>query len=91
MESQMKENMKELKTLILDQFSSDVEKFNKWSRSNYEEVKFLILTRAPLNVDVLAVQDLRRKIWDGEDVDILRRPDFDHEISYIDYSDAECC
>ena len=43
MESQMKENMKQLKTLILDQFSSDVDKFNTWSRTNYEEVKFLKL------------------------------------------------
>ena len=41
LESKMKENMKQLKTLILDQFSNDVDKFNTWSRSNYEEVMFL--------------------------------------------------
>ena len=40
MESQMKENMKQLKTLILDQFSSDTDKFNSWSRTIYKEVKF---------------------------------------------------
>ena len=38
MEPEMNENMKQLKTLILDQFSDDLDKFNNWSRTNYEEV-----------------------------------------------------
>jgi len=42
MESQMNENMKHMKTLILDNFSNDVDKFNAWSRKNYLEVIFFI-------------------------------------------------
>jgi len=34
----MNENMKQLKKLILDHFSNDVDKFNTWSRTNYDEV-----------------------------------------------------
>ena len=40
MESEMNENMKQLKTLILDHFSNDVDKFNTWSRKNYDEVMY---------------------------------------------------
>ena len=43
MELEMNENMKQLKILILDHFSNDVDKFNNWSRSNYEEVKSISL------------------------------------------------
>ena len=38
MESEMNVNMKFLKLLILDRFSNDVEKFNTWSREQYQEV-----------------------------------------------------
>ena len=45
MESNVNENMKNLKALILDRFSNDVEKFNTWSRSKYQEVIFKLFLR----------------------------------------------
>ena len=40
MENDINDNMKNIKSLILDRFSNDVEQFHSWSRKNYEEVIF---------------------------------------------------
>ena len=41
MENDMNENMKNMKTLILERFSNDVEQFYSWSHKHYEEVNVI--------------------------------------------------